>query len=113
MEEIDKLGYHLRVSSLVEKWDVNNIPLRPVLDEKKWPAEHARLAREHETQRFFCPYEIDPLNIGSNDGLLNIFRDWCEAQGILHNGLPSHYAVFSVDCNIYKRLMKVCSATIQ
>ena len=106
MADVDR-HKSILAASMVERWQVNNIPLRPMLDPNRNPAEYKRLSRGHGTQKVLYPGGVYPENIGSNRGLLQIFRDFCSRNGYLDGQEPEKYSVLTVDCNIYARIMKV------
>ena len=93
--------------SMVQRWRVNNIPLRPVLDEKNHPREAARLARGNDKQNILHPGGLLPENIGSNRGLLTILRNFFKEWNCMNGQDPEVYRILTVDCNIYSRIMKV------
>ena len=93
--------------SMVQRWRVSNVPLRPELDEKKYPSEHKRLNSGNSRQTILHPGGILAENIGSNRGLLTILRNYCSESGYLDGQNVARYRAVTVDCNIYARMMKV------
>lgn len=92
---------------IISTVDENNVPLRPELDEKKYPSEHKRLNSGNSRQTILHPGGILAENIGSNRGLLTILRNYCSESGYLDGQNVARYRAVTVDCNIYARMMKV------
>ena len=109
LEDLDAEGEFYLAHSLVEQLNVDTVPLKVVVDEDEYPEEYERLDRGHDTLRCFAPVDVLTHNIGSNEGLLIMFRDHCEKHGIIGSGTCSKYTIITADVNIYWRLLKVCS----
>lgn len=88
--------------SLVKRFNVNNIPLKPVVSAATDSKLAALLAEKRDGLRNFFPMEVLPLNIGSNRGLLLILK-----QLFTQQRKPGHFSFLTVDCNIFLRVLKV------
>lgn len=96
-------GWMLLQHSIVQKYKVNNVPLKPILD----PLHHSRLCRILAESRdglsFFHPWDIIPQNIGSNRGLMLILKQISDER----QPDDRHIKFLSADCNIFMRVMRV------
>lgn len=103
-----KSGMHEHKSSLVTKFKVLCVPVKPEvrhLNEQKH--KDAIKAGHDGLDNLLCD-NIVPINIGSNRGLLQILRDHY-VQNEQHVGAARKYTVFNCDENIYIRIIKVHS----
>lgn len=95
--------------SLCERYNVNNIPLKPVLDDTHPLEIRETLARSPDGLAHFYPEGVHDVNIGANEGLAREFRR-------LHNEIVAEepaqadYRFMVADVNIFFRGIKVCSA---
>ena len=87
--------------SLVTRYNVNNIPCKPVVDvmDPVYPI----LKRKPDGLREFYPEEILPQNIGSNRGLLVILKQMSDDR----SAASTKYELLCCDCNIFMRIIKV------
>ena len=88
--------------SVVKRYNVNRIPLKPEVDSKEEPELATVLDESRDGLRNFYPLDVLPENIGSNRGLLFLLRDLFSKP--LRTG---HFSFLSVDCNIFVRMLKV------
>jgi hypothetical protein len=91
-------------NSLVHKYTVNMIP--PKIDTKQHPEMKSVIDNPMNTMANVYPDKLIEENIGSNRGLISIFRkmymDWGMDTGDCHR-----YKSFNLDENIYWRVLKV------
>lgn len=102
----ERKWFYLR-NSLVKRFNVNNIPLKPVLNAESNPRLHAVLAESRDGLGQFHPNAILPQNVGSNRGLLKILKMMSDDRK--NNDDRFHF--LTADCNIFMRIMKVCAKT--
>jgi hypothetical protein len=95
----------LLAKSLMVVWDAHTIPLQPTLEKM-----HANLrpAVEQANDRManFFPLGLSSHNIGSNEGLSKIMRKFYIDRK-MNESTCNRYTTFSVDVNIYDRILKV------
>ena len=107
MRLIDRQGMEYLDVSLVHRWDVYNIPVKPVVDADRWPHEYEALTTGRDSMDWYIPFNLLPENIGCNQGLLTIFRRHCVENNALVRDAATHYTIINVDCDIFLRLLKV------
>ena len=90
--------------SLVKKYNVTNIPLKPVLPEGDPLA--SRMESGCNNMKNTVPFTMLKENIGSNLGLVTIMRRYYEERE-MHNGGCHDYHCLNVDENIFWRVVKV------
>ena len=100
--ELCKQGWQYLTGSMVERFSVNTIPVKPVVDPLSFPDMHIILNESRDGLRNFYPMAIMPQNIGSNRGLMLILKQISDSR---RN--PSCYQFLCADCNIFMRIMKV------
>ncbi len=94
--------------SLCTKYNINNIPLKPVVSRDEDPELHALLKSSPDGLANFKPEGVFPIHIGSNKGLAKEFRS-------IHNSCLAdapdnqHYRLMVADINIFMRTLKVSS----
>lgn len=93
-------------TSLVNKYDVRNIPLK--IDTTVYNELATIMNSVKNTTKHIHPYKLLRPNIGSNRGLLKILRDLIlEFNLNTAHATPDNYLVINVDENIYYRILKV------
>ena len=102
MQSVDADGKRLLSKSLLSKYSVCSVPLKPVVDATTEPQLARVLSESRDGMVNFTPLEMLGDNVGSNRGLLLILRDLFAKQR-----KPGHYSFLSVDCNIFMRILKV------
>jgi hypothetical protein len=92
--------------SMVKKYNVTAIPLKPNVTKQEDPKFHAFLQKSKDGMADFYPDDIIKHNIGSNDGLLKILRMEYDAKKMKNDDLK-RYTVLLCDINIFQRVLKV------
>ena len=96
-------GWKLLGKSIVKRYNVNNVPLKPSMD----PLHHPHLCRVLSESRdglaFFHPWDIISQNVGSNRGLMLILKQISDERQPDDRRLK----FLSADCNIFMRIMRV------
>lgn len=90
--------------SWVERFKVNTVPVKPVVDPLAFPNLHRILNESRDGLRNFHPMAIMPQNIGSNRGLMLILKHISDSRSN-----ASGFQFLCADCNIFMRIMKVMS----
>ncbi len=93
-------------ASLCTKYEVNNIPLKPVVDEAVDKPLHDLLASSPDGMSNFYPEGVVNVHIGSNDGLAKEFRRNHDEIGQEADG-QKKYRLLVCDENIFRRGLKV------
>ena len=97
--------------SLVERWDVNNVPLKPDWKHELMREKYrAPLKNGCDSLKYLYPDKLVDLNVGANDHLVQLFRGAFEQHKAAceDTGVPK-YLVLNLDCNIFDRVVKVCN----
>jgi hypothetical protein len=89
--------------SLVKKHNVNNIPLKAMIND---PQHKENTANTNTMEQVF-PLRMIKHNIGSNKGLALIIRELYEHNGMDVEGGCSNYVCLNLDENIFWRVLKV------
>ena len=97
-------GWLFLPMSLVTRFKVNTIPVKPVVDPLSHPELQSILNESRDGLRNFHPMSIMPQNIGSNRGLMMILKHISDSRPN-----TSSYQFLCADCNIFMRIMKVTS----
>ena len=101
-------GWRLLSRSVVHRYKVNNVPLKPILD----PLRHQRLCQTLSESRdglsFFHPWDIIAQNIGSNRGLMLVLKQISDERRIDDGRIQ----FLCADCNIFTRIMRVSGRVI-
>lgn len=104
-------GNYLK-SSLCERLDIRNLPLKPVVDRILNPEQHERLQKSNDGAVNLYPVEINQFNIGSNRGMLQVILKLAQDYGSQddhkytdHEDMT--YAYVNSDVNIFYRCLKV------
>ena len=105
IQYIHEQGMFYYDNSLVVKYDVRTIPLKPTLphDDPLAPG----MERGSNNMSSTVPYMMLKDNIGSNLGLMKIMRTFYEERQ-MDTGECSDYHTLNVDENIFWRTIKVC-----
>ena len=90
--------------SLVKKYEVRNVPLKPDVDKVEMRYRQA-LKESRDGMKSFYPMKISPLNIGSNSGLVQIAMSMWDEHRYSHRML--NYQYIAADSNIFWRLCRV------
>jgi hypothetical protein len=100
-------GNHPRLfaNSLMVVWDAQTVPLKPTLMRMNQSLRSALLAANDKMANFY-PVGLSRENIGSNVGLSKIMRKFYIDKG-MHLHSCTRYTTFSLDVNIYDRVLKV------
>ena len=93
-------------TSLMVRWNAHQVPLYPDLT-RVHPALRATIEKCNDNMADFYPQGLDPNNIGSNIGLSRVVRRFYTERGMNLVTCPK-YTMFTVDVNIYDRMLKVC-----
>ena len=97
----------LNQSSLLREWNAQTVPLKPEVSRMNAALRPAFLA-SHDKMANFHPVGSSREKFGSNEGLAKVFRKFyiIDRRMNVVNGC-NRYAIFSVDVNIYDRILKV------
>ena len=101
----DRSGWMMYDKCLATKYNVSNVPLKPVVD-KNDSARRAlfdQLSRNADGLGDFHPDEIQQHNVGSNRGLMTILFHWLDNR----QASDDKYMLLVCDCNIFMRIIKV------
>jgi hypothetical protein len=90
--------------SLVKKYEVRNVPLKPDID-KVEPRYREVLQESRDGMKSFYPMKIIPLNIGSNPGLVQVAMSTWDDHRYCHRMF--NYQYITADSNIFWRLCRV------
>jgi hypothetical protein len=96
-------GWKLLLNSIVKKYKVNNLPLKPRMDPLHHPHLCLILSESRDGLAFFHPWDIISQNIGSNRGLMLILKQISDERQPDDRRLQ----FLSADCNIFMRIMRV------
>ena len=103
---VEREGMFLHDSSICVKYDVRNVPLKPVVTEDEYPDLFRVLVRKADSLASFYPRELVKLNVGSNRGLIQVMRDHMEE---VMSARPRRYGIILAYVDIFKRICKVRS----
>ena len=96
-------------SSIVKKFHVTQIPCKPSVSRHTDSKLHQILKESRDGVDNFMPIEMNSENVGSNRGLLKLIKGFDEERKKrMRNGAPDIFEIYSVDCNIFSRMIKVC-----
>jgi hypothetical protein len=91
-------------TSIVTRYNVRNVPLKPIVDAVAHPKWHSALASSVDGLYHLHPVGLIKRNIGSNEGLMRILKRYVD---IYEEEKVQLYQVMNVDINIFKRIIKV------
>jgi hypothetical protein len=90
--------------SICLKYDVRNLPLKPVVDKELYPELYNILKCSVDGLDNFYPVGLIQLNIGKNEHLLKILRNYLEE---LKAARPRRYGVMLCDVAIFQTVVRV------
>ncbi len=94
-------------NSMVVKYNVLQVPLKPDIDEKTHPEWFKSLAAHSDGLRYLHPKSIQDVAVGTNVDFLKYFKSIHPGQ-VSAPVLPSSsYRILNTDMNIYQRINKV------
>ena len=112
IHEIYNEGRAYYNESLVKRYDIVNVPLK--VDTKRFPDLAVTMNSVKNTTKHINPFKLIKHNIGSNQGLAIIMREYQEDQKMNLHGYVKNYSTINTDENIFYRGMKVsCFFVIQ
>jgi len=102
-------GWFYLSHSVVHRYMVNSVPLKPVVDRLTETELHQTLSESPDGVKHFHPLGILEDNVSSNRGLLSILKqmDKDHRQRIAKNSALDNYTFLTVDCNIFMRVAQV------
>jgi hypothetical protein len=103
-QRVDQESMEYLSRSLLVKFSVDSVPLRPVVSEEKYPKVYASLHGMNNKLDVLVPERLSTHNAGSNIGLLKILK---EISVELDGRRVKRYRVIMSDINIHDRIMKV------
>ena len=92
-------------NSLMVRWNAHTVPLTPDLAYLN-PAMRSTVEQCHDNMANFYPEGLDKNNIGSNIGLSRVVRKIYNER-TMNSIACKRYTIFTVDVNIYDRMLKV------
>jgi hypothetical protein len=104
LRDIDELGMNVLDTSICTRYNVNNVPCKPVVDIVAEPALHAVLQQRGDGMRNLYPQCLIKANIGKNTHLLRIMRQRLEE---VEAARPQRYGIVLADIDIFCRCLKV------
>ena len=104
MRQVGEEKWNYLSNSIVRRYGVNSIPLKPEVDERKEPHLFQILSESRDGVRTFMPLGILPENVGSNRGLLLLLKSLSDKHA---SSERKKYSFLTVDCNIFLRILKV------
>ena len=96
-------GWLLYDRSIVKRFRVNNIPLKPVVDPVEHMDLHQVLSESRDGLTTFHPIDVMPQNVGCNRGLLLVLKQISDAR----SASATTMEFLCCDCNIFMRIIKV------
>jgi hypothetical protein len=102
------LSYY--ANSEVVKWDVNLVPLKPVVTKQQDQQLHDLLKAKKDGMVDFFPDEIFKVNVGSNLGLVSLVRKQYDERKMKSDEVKT-YTTMLCDINIFDRVLKVSCVT--
>jgi hypothetical protein len=101
---------HLYDSSYLIKWGVNSVPVTPMRRNLPALVLKAMVATPDRLDNFY-PQGLMEHNVGSNIGLGIVVDKFLKAHGHREATPPKKYLAFTVDVNIFDRMIKVALYT--
>ncbi len=105
-----KVCEHARTCTLeasdCTKYQINNIPLKPVVKEQDNPELHALLKSSPDGLATFRQEAVYPIHIGSNGGIAKVFRE-VHDKCLADPPQAKLYRLMVADGNIFSRALKV------
>jgi hypothetical protein len=105
MKHVDECGMKYRKQSLIKKWDVRRVPLKPSMSDLAGKPKWVAGLRRNDLSRFH-PHSLMKHNIGANQGLLKVLHEmWTGGVRPIRDTKTLRMIV--ADSNIFKRILKV------
>jgi hypothetical protein len=104
MDIVDSFGINWLDRSICQRYNVNNVPLKPIVDEDEEPELHAWLANSNDGLRYVHPKQMLTTNIGSNRGVCRILRDYAAEVEATR---PSQYRIILSDIDVFMKCLRV------
>lgn len=99
-------------TSMVAKWQVNNVPLKPKV--LKVPDKYKEaVTNSYDSLKDFYPEKIVEHNIGSNEGLSAVMRQVYDESVTDVDPQERRYRIINADCNIFDRCIKVMAQLVR
>jgi len=107
--DLTEHGWFYSSGSVVQRYKVTSVPLKPVVDYKTETKLHQTLAESPDGVKHFHPLGILEDNVSSNRGLLAILKDMDQKhrRAMAKQDAADNYTFMSVDCNIFLRVAQV------
>ena len=93
--------------SLVDKFQVNSIPLKPIVDKAHHPIWFNSLSSHADGLKHLLTKEIRDIPIGTNVSLINFVKEICGPKTLVAVTDDSKYQILNSDMNLYQRVNKV------
>ena len=94
--------------SIVKKYNVTQVPCKPFVPAADDAKLHDVLEESRDGVKNFLPIEIQEFNMGANRGLLRFIKQLDDQRKKrLRKGEVPTLSIYSVDCNIFYRWLKV------
>ena len=100
-----KLYVRAHTTSLMIRWNAHTVPLAPDLSRVS-ATLRSTIEKCHDNMADFYPQGLDKNNIGSNTGLSRVIRRFY-IEREMNSDKCRDYTLFTVDVNIYDRMLKV------
>jgi len=109
LERLRGHGWFYLSQSVVHRYTVTSVPLKPVVDRATETKLHQTLAASPDGVTHFHPLGILEDNVSSNRGLLAILKDMDKKrrQRLAKHGAADQYTFLTVDSNIFLRVAQV------
>jgi hypothetical protein len=88
------------------RFNINRVPLGLDVDKVDDEKIRKRIADGRQGLTRFLPCAVEPLNIGSNIGLMKILKQLTDEESLIDVS-QRQYKVIVSDCNIFNRIIKV------
>ena len=104
LADVDSQGMNMLDNSICSRYNVNNVPLKPVVDVRVEPGLHALLERRGDGMQNLFPKRLIKKNIGKNTDFLSVVRDQVLQ---IESSRPARYGILLADIDIFIRCIKV------
>lgn len=96
-------------SSMLKHWQPDRVPLKPNVNNANVPEKYkAAIRKSPDTLANFYPKAIVNENPASQEGLINLIKDYFNTKVTSNNTqFPQRYLNLTCDENLYKRAMRV------
>lgn len=105
-------GQALFDKSLLQKYDVLRIPLKPEIQRREDPSLFDTLEKQVDGLRHFHPKMLVKENMSSNKGVISFFKSIRDVETKKDISSSSKYCVLNTDMNIYIKIQKVFSILV-